>query len=207
MACPASCNAITVLANPAVGCTTSRREKTLQRILFFSCATVLPSPIKGNIEPLFTDGTIVASMPLGNIVIADPNISEIMMDECTPMARKIDTREITFEDRYAVAKNLATSPATTDDYWDYSFWQNKNDIQTSLAYMLVFCDGDVVIPLAANGQYMTATLLVYLTWQKPSTQGGSWVEYKKGSIIFQGDPFVMSGATPAFNLIEEGIVI
>ena len=207
MACPASCNSITLLSNPAVGCVTSRREKTLSRIAFFPCSTTLPDPLAGAIAALFASDTIVASMPLGNIVVNDPNISEVMQDECTPMARKIDTREITFEDRYAVAKQLPTSPATTNEYWDYSFWQNKNDIQTSLAYMLIYCDGDVIIPKTASGQYMTATILVYLSWQKPSTQGGSWVEFKKGSIIFQGDPFAMSGATPAFNLIDEGIVL
>lgn len=207
MACPASCNSITLLGNPAAGCQTSRREKTLSRIAFFPCSTVLPDPITGSIAALFADDTIVASMPLGNIVVNDPNISEIMQDECTPMARKIDTREITFEDRYAVAKDLPTSPVTSNEYWDYAFWQNKNDVQTSLAYMLIYCDGDVIIPKNAAGQYMTATILVFLSWQKPSTQGGSWVEFKKGSIIFQGDPFAMSGATPAFNLNDEGIVL
>lgn len=207
MACPASCNSIELLRNPAAGCETSRREKTLSRIAFFPCSTTLPDPLTGNIEALFTDGTIVASMPLGNVVVNDPNISEIMMNECDPMDRKIDTREITFEDRYAVAKDLATSPATVDEYWDYSFWQNKNDVQTSLAYMLIYCDGDVIIPKQRNGQLMTATILVFLSWQKPSTQGGRWVEFKKGSILFQGDPFAMYGATPAFNLGDEGIIL
>lgn len=208
MACPASCNSIELLANPAAGCTTSRREKTVSRLAFFSCATTLPDPLTGAaMVPLFADGTVVASMPLANIVWNDPTTSEIMMDECSPMDRKIDTREATFEDRYAVAKDLATSPATTDEYWDYKFWQNKNDVQSSLAYMIIYCDGDVVIPRQANGQYMTATILVYLSWQKPTTQGGSWVEFKKGSIIFQGDPMSMSNAVPAFNYIDAGIVL
>lgn len=204
MACPAACNDIELLSNPQAGCELKLREKTLSRIAFFPCSTELPSTLPGNIAPLFEDGTIVVSMPLANIVVNDPTITEVLIDECSPSDRVIATREITFEDRYAVS-NTSGSPAVTDEYWDYKFWQNKNNVRLSLAYMLIYCDGDVVIPKTDTGQYKTANLLVYLSWQKPQTQGGNWIEFKKGSIIFQGDPFAMSTAEPAFNMIEEGI--
>lgn len=207
MQCPAACGDITLLSNSATGCAPTRREKTLSRIAFFLCSTTLPEPLEGNIKPLFDSGDIVASMPLANIVLNDPNISEIMMDECSPMDRKTDTREITFEDRFAVTKTLTTSPVTTDAYWDYDFWQDKLNNQTALNYMLIYCDGDVVIPKNPNGSLMKATLFVYLSAQKPTTQGGSWIEFKRGSIIFQGDPWSLTTAKPAFNLNDEGIIL
>lgn len=202
MSCPSACGDPDIIANPQANCATSIRRKTLSRILFYPCNTVLPDPLPGNIKPLFDDGTIVASMTLANIVVEDPQTEDIVVDDCTAPRQFITTRAITFEDRNAITDT--GSPA--NDYFDYSFWQNKNNIQQQLSYMFAYCDGDVVIPVDENGNNLTAALLVFLSWQKSSNPGGKSIEFKKGRIVFQGDPFNMS-ITPAFNLVTEGIIL
>lgn len=203
--CPASCSDITLIGNPTTNCVPSLRKKTISRLLFWPCSVDLPTPITGNIKPLFDDGTIVYSSSLANIVVNDPNFDDVVYDECSPVDKVPSTREITFEDRFAISKTSG-SPATTNTYFDYDFWQDKLSNRFSLRFGIVYCDGDVEIPKDDNGNSLTATITVFRSWQKPQTQGGQWIEFKKASIVFQGDPFSLS-SKPAFNLSDEGIVL
>lgn len=205
--CPGACGDVTLLRNPLTNCVTDIRQKTLSRIAFYDCNTTLPDPITGaSIKTLFDNGTIVASMPLGNIQWGEPTTEDLAVDDCSPARQFITGREMTFEDRVALS-NTTGSPAVTDSYFDYDFWQDKMDKQFVVRYMLIYCDGDVVIPRDKNGNPLGATMLVYINFQKAQTQGGASTEFKRGSVRFAGDPLALYTAKPAFNYIEAGITL
>lgn len=203
MQCPAVCNNVALLKNPANACFVEKRKTTLSRVAFFLCSGELPDPLPENIKPLFDDGTIVVSSVLGNIVINDPTTSDEILDECSPADRNIDSREIVFEDRVAVTASQG-SPAVENDYYDYDWWEDKYLRRTSLRTMLIYCNGDVYIPTDRTGNFLPFSLLVTKQYQKPSTAGGAWTEFKRISLIYSGDPMSLH-IKPAFNLIEEGI--
>jgi hypothetical protein len=203
--CPVACDDVEIIGNPESSCDISLRRKTPSRLFFYKCSTALPSPVTGTaMAALFSAGDVVASMELANLVINDPTTEDVLFSDCQPPLKVINTREITFEDRNAVKYGTSI----IHDYWDYNFWNNKNNIQQQLRYMIGYCDGDVVIPRdPITGQPLTATMLVFLSWQKASQAGGSSIEFKKGAITFQGDPFNLTHAEPAFNWIDAGIVL
>lgn len=205
--CPANCQNIVLVGNPPDQCTLLLRNKTLSRVAFYPCSLSLPDPITGvAMKALFDNGDIVASSQLGNINWQDPTTEDIVVNECSPARQIITGRELQAEDRVAI-KYLSGSPATADDEYDYDFWQDKMVNQSLMNYMLIFCDGDVVIPKDANGNPLTATMLVYISYQKPGTQGGDWIEFKRISIRFKNDPLAFYTAKPAFNYIDAGIVL
>lgn len=205
--CPSTCNDITLLGNPTEGCTTSIRQKTLSRIKFYPCTTTLPDPIEdAAIKALWDDGTIVASSALGNIVWDDPITEDINIDECSPPRTIIVGRVLNAEDRIAVSATEG-SPGTVDAYHDYDFWDDKVVNQLTMNYGLIFCDGDVIIPRDRAGVPLTATMSVHISYQKPQTAGGAWIEYKKITIRFNGDPLAFFTAKPAYNYIDAGITL
>ena len=204
--CPASCTTVTLLANPQANCIDNLRRKTLSRIFFYPCSTSLPSPItNAAMKALFDAGTIVSTNRLGNIVVADPQTEDIMVDECSAARKIITTREITFEDRVSVEAN-SNSPAIDNPYFDYDFWKDKQQQQIVMNAMLAYCDGDVIIPVDALGNALSFSMLAFLSWQKPGNQGGAWIEFKKIQMNFLGDPFDF-GNKPAFNWIKAGITL
>lgn len=203
MPCPSACGDINLISNPD-SCITDVRQKTLSRVAFFPCNVTLPTVIPGNIAPLFDDGTIVVSSELGNFTVNDPATEDIAVSSCRPAKRVIQTREIVFQDRIALSFT-GGSPAVINQYWDYNFWKDKLQYEFNLYSMWIYCDGDVVIPVDLKGNPLAFSLLGFINWQQPSNVGGSWVEFKQFSMIYQGDPFYFE--QPAFNLIEEGINI
>lgn len=206
MACPASCTSVTLLKNPQTNCVDNIRRKTVSRLFFYPCSLSLPNPITGAaMKALFDAGQIVSTNRLGNVVWADPATEDIMVDECSTARKVITTRQLTCEDRISVEANT-NSPAADNPYFDYDFWQDKQDQQITLNAMIAYCDGDVIIPLDRNGNPLAFTMLVFLSWQKPQQQGGAWVEFKKLSFDFQGDPMALYNK-PAFNYITAGITL
>lgn len=208
--CLSNCQSVSLLPIPTTGCTIDIRQKTLSRILFMPCTVALPNPITcANIAALFTAGMIVGTSELANIVVNDPTTEDVVYSECRPVRKQIMTREITFEDRIALT-GVTTSPPQTSppgitNYFDYDFWRDKMSARLQLRYMLVWCDNDVTIPVDANGNLLTADLEAFLSYQKPSTQGGAWIEFKKASITFVGDP--LNFIKPSFNLTNCGITV
>lgn len=201
--CPSICGTIDLIGNPQSGCETSIRRKTISRFAFFSCTTDLPEPItNNNIKPLFDDGSIVASSPLANITLSDPQYEDVVVDDCTTPQRVIVSREITFQDRYSVVDNSG-SPTTYDNYHDYDFWADKLQHQQKLNYMVIYCDGDVKVARDEDGNLLTASITAYLN-QDGGTNGGKKVEFKQVSINFNGDPLALTNK-PEFNLELAGI--
>lgn len=204
MACPTNCTT-DIIGNPPEVCKPVIRNRTLSRLVMFPCNIVLPDPITNeNIEPYFTDGSIVISSELAEIIPAAPTYEEIRVADCRPPERIVATREITFRDLIAVTGN-AGSPPTETSYYDYAFWQDKIDSQGRLRYGWAYCNGDVVLAKNEDGTFMTADISAFLDYIRPAG-GGASTEFKNITVRFQGDPLNLSN-TPSFNLVEAGIII
>jgi hypothetical protein len=201
--CPTQCAAWDQVGNPIGGCNFGTRDRTVDRILFFSCKLALPSPFTAaNVAPLFANKSIVASMPLSNVQWGEPEIATENLANCVPDYEKVVSREMTFEDNIAVV--ISDNPATsgvdeTNEYWDYDFWQDKVDHRMLLRYGIVYCNGDVVIAKEPSGKPMEAALNAYLS-AKDKTAGKGQVEMKVGKLKFNGDPLAFGAAKPDFNL-------
>lgn len=202
--CPTSCTT-DLVGNPPEVCTPVIRQKTLSRLVFFSCGIELPDPITNeNIKPFFDDGSMVISSELAEIIPGAPTYEEIRVSDCRPAQRVVATREITFRDLVAITGNIG-SPATETSFFDYAFWKDKVDNQNRLRYGWAYCNGDVVLARNEDGSFMTADLTMFLDYIRPAN-GGSSTEFKSGSIRFQGDPINLNN-TPEFNLVDAEIVI
>lgn len=196
--CAAQCANPELVPNPTAGCEDLQRFKTISRIHFALCSTELPDPMTCvAIKALYTANVITRSSILGNIVVGDVVYEDLLIDECSPPFRRIVSRELTFEDRIAIEYS-GGSPDSYDNYWDYYFWLDKLNNRSQLRYFIEYCDGDVVIPRDANGNLLTANLTAEISYQKPTTQGAGWVEFKKGSLIFNGD--YLRFQVPDFNV-------
>lgn len=206
MPCPSSCGDFTLLGNPEASCTVDIRQKSPSRFFYYPCNVTLPDPITPeNIAPLFEDGTIVASSELANFTVNDPATDDVVISDCRPALPVVSSREIIAEDRIRV-ELTSGSPATTNMYFDYDFWQDKTEHQFQMNAMIAYCDGDVIIPVDINGNPLTFTMLAYLNWQRPATQGGASIEFKRITMRFQGDPFALH-IKPSFNWITAGITL
>lgn len=204
MACPSTCGDVTLVSNPTENCTTAQRYNAISRIAFFPCSVDLPDPIQGNIEPLFADGTIAWSSILRNVTLNDPTTQDFNIGDCIPALSVITGREITFEDAIAITSSTG-SPAVYQQYWDYNFWQDKVGKPYQLRAMWIYCNGDARIAKDENGNYLTVSVLAYLNYERPTQQGGPFLEFKSITARFNGDPLALYN-TPAFNTVEEGIV-
>lgn len=197
--CPIACQT-DLIGNPEGDCVLTPRYKTPSRVSFFTCATDLPDPISdAAMLALYEDGSIVLSSELANIVFAEPQYEDVLLSDCQVPQRIVASREMTFEDRIAI-----TSGSPANPYFDYSFWKDKLNNQTKLNYIIHYCDGDSVIARDASGNLLTASITVYLDRQKLTNSPKS-VEFKRGSIVFQGDPLDL-GNVPEFNLFTAGIL-
>lgn len=200
--CPADCGEIELLGNP-VQCEIQPRYKIPSRFHFYACNTTLPDPLEASaLEALFESGAIVTSSQLANFTLNDPTFTDVAMTDCAPPLRVITSREITFQDRVAITATQG-SPAISNAYFDYAFWDDKQSKSLSLNYMIEYCDGDVVIALDSNGQPLSANLQIWLNHD--TTAPGKKVEFKSGSIVFNGDPMALSNP-PAFNRAADGTI-
>lgn len=201
--CPTQCAPLTLIGLPTSNCATDLRRKTLGRLGMFPCTTELPSPITGaGMKALFDDGTIIATSELANIVPEAPQTEALQISDWRPARDIVTTRTITFEDRLGVAKTSG-SPATTDSFFDYSFWLDKLRNYDKIYYLLMYNDGDVVIPTDINGNPLFSSLSGYVDYLRAQQAGGLSTELKKFKLTFVGDPLYF--IKPAFNWITAGI--
>lgn len=202
--CPSTCGDITLISNPTSDCETSVRQTTPSRLFFWPCNANIPTTINtSNIAALFSDGTFVATSRLANVAWNDPTYEDVIVDDCNPAQQILVSREVTFEDRTAVTSDAA-SPAIEDEYHDYDFWQDKLDNQTKLYYGVIYCNGDVKLAKDTSGNYLTARLTAYLNYQRPGTGGGLMTEFKRVSVLFNGDPLALTNK-PVANLDDAGV--
>lgn len=200
--CPASCGTINLPENPEQ-CVLQVRYKIPSQIGFYACNTSLPDPLAAEaIEDLIASNSIVFTQPLANFTLNDPTFTDIVITDCAPADRIVTSREFTFQDRVALQLTQG-SPGVLNEYADYDFWAAIEGQSLSLNYLIKYCDGDVVIAKDINGNPLSANLKVWLNHDTPAA--GKKIEFKSGSIIFNGDPLAMFNR-PSFNVAADGTV-
>lgn len=195
--CPADCAATTLTPNEVGNCDLKVRKRSIDRIGFFPCSTDLPSPFTcAGLEALVNANELTFSSPLANIELGDPEFEELTIADCRPAQRMVVGRTITFQDRIAIEKDT-NSPATTNKFFDYDFWKDKKQKKATMRYMFVYCDGSIVVPKDENGEPLSATFDVFLSYERQGTGGNSYIlEIKKAQLQFKGDPLDLEYTRP-----------
>lgn len=194
--CPANCQDETLTPNAPLGCELETRERNIDRIGFYGCSTDLPNPLTcAGLETLVEQNLLTFSSPLALIEVADPTFEELVIRDCAPAQRRAVERTITFQDRIAI--NLLGnefSPAINPNpFYDYTYWDDKQSKQATMRYLIVFCDGSVQVPRDKAGNPMTASLDIFVSFERQGSGGTSYIlEIKKGQLSFKGDPFALS---------------
>jgi hypothetical protein len=200
--CPVDCGTDALLPG-SEPCELTLRYAGTKRFHFFNCSTSLPDPLDATaLETLYTDEAIVMSSELNNVTWNDPTFQEVAISTCRAAVRIVSSREATFQDRIALTVDEG-SPAVPNTFYDLAFWADKMPRTLTLNYMVEDCNGDVTIAKDAEGNYLSADLQVWLNEEAASTQGGKVVQFKSGSIIFNGDPKNLFNP-PAFNRAPDG---
>lgn len=202
--CPSSCGTIELVGNPTSNCNTAQRYNNPDRLFFFGCDVDLPDPITNiGMKQMYDNGLLVFTSPLSNITFGDPTIEEINISDCNPPLKIISGRQLTAEDKVKIEVTDG-SPAISAGYKDYEFWQDKMDQQLKLRCGISFCNGDCKVAKDADGNYLTLSVLVFLNHQRPSQNGGKFVEFKNITIDFNGDPLALY-TVPTWNWLNAGI--
>lgn len=200
-ACFTNCTPDQLIGLPTANCATDIRRTTPSRLFFYNCDIELPTGagIGAAMAALFASGDIVSSMPLANVVFEDPTYEEILLNDCQPPLQLLQTRAMTFEDRYAIDVS-AISPFVTNLFFDYEFWQNKLNNQSNIRFMLAYCNGDV------REIDFVGSLRGFVNYIKPTQAGAPSTETKQFRLLFNGDPLSMNNP-PVFNYIDAGIIL
>lgn len=192
--CPANCTDIELVDNPGAGLCEAdpRRKRSLYKIGFYKCSTVLPSPLTcANLETLITSKALVFTSPLEGVAFAEPQIAERKLNDCDPTSQIVVGRELTFNDRYKVTiPAIPGDPGVKEDkYADLAFWKNKKDLSLQLRVVFLYCDGSIEIPKDDDGKPLSSTFLIYRDYERV-TEGTdeNIYEVKRGTIRFKGDP-------------------
>lgn len=203
-ACPNSCGDIEIISNPVADCVTALRYTNPSRFVFKPCDVKLPVPISNiGMKILHDQGLIMFTSPLANITLGDPSIEEIPVSDCDPTLKEIVGRQITAEDRIMVQVNEG-SPAFLAKYFDYQVYDRIQQVQAKLHFGLEYCNGDVRWARKRDGEFLTMSILIFVNYQRPTTQGGRFVEFKNIQIDFNGDPLALWNV-PEWNRIDAGI--
>ena len=204
--CPANCEEEELLANPPSACTLEIRKNSVARWGFKLCSVSVPENIDdAAFAALVDDGSIVFSSEIANFAPGDPSYQETVISDCKPSLRTVNTREMVFDDRIKVTIP-AVSPAVPNPFGDYAFWQDKVEHTFQLDVMAVYCNGDVVAARDANGGWLSVDVTAYLNWERASSQGAPAIEFKRVSMMFNGDPFALYNV-PFINLNDAGIIL
>lgn len=187
--CPQDCVDDTLVPLPSDVCDPKVRKRGIDRIGFFPCTLTLPEPMTcDGLTPLVVANSIVFSSRLALITVNDPEQEELEIADCIAPLQTTVRRTIDFQDRIAV-ENVVASPGVNNLFADYDFWKDKKTKSATMRYFFVMCDGSVQIAKDDAGNYMEATLNVFLSFERQSSGGNAYtLEIKKGQLIFKGDP-------------------
>lgn len=203
--CPANCEEDELVGNPPEPCELIVRKNSVARFGFKLCNVSVPLDIDpAAFLALYEDGSIVFSSEIANFAPGDPNYQETIVSDCKPAYRSVNSRELVFEDRVKVVLTSG-SPAITNLFRDYDFWNDKQEKTFQLDVMAVYCNGDVVAAQDSAGNWLSVNVTAYLNWERASSQGAPAVEFKRISLNFNGDPFALYNK-PFINVNDAGIV-
>lgn len=198
--CPADCEDITLDQNPD-NCDLPIRQDGLERLMFFTCDTDLPTPLTcGALETLYNAGKISFSSPIAQGDLADPTYASISVSDCVPALEVVSGRVISGRDYVAIDKAaVVVSPMeAAQPYYNQVFWADKLTKQASIRYAFIKCSGRIVIGVDENGNYAQATLRAFLKQENMGTaESPKMIEYIQWQITFNTDPVALA------NLPEE----
>jgi hypothetical protein len=196
--CPDQCTTVTLPTVP-VNCQPSVRRKTPARIGFYACSTDLGDPVVAEtIETLIASNAIIFSSQLSTVAFGDPTFEEVQVSDCKPPQRFVSSREVTFMDKEALIGTTG-SPATPVPYADWDIWNELITKSPSLNMLVMYCDGDVIIPTDAAGVPLSIDIQGWVNYSDPATGGGARTEQKNISIVANGDMLSMANK-PSFNI-------
>lgn len=202
--CPNNCGDIEILSYPQADCVTSLRYNQPSRYVFKPCDVDLPSPITNiGMKTLHDSGLIGFTSELANITFGDPTFEEIAVSDCSPALQVVNGRQITAEDRIMVQLTEG-SPAQEAKFFDYRFWERIVELQSKLHFGIASCNGDVRWARHKDGTFQTISVTAFINYQRPSTQGGKFVEFKNIQINSNGDPLALWNI-PEWNYSDAGI--
>lgn len=190
--CPADCADISILPN-SEQCDLQPRLRSIERFGIFPCDTALPDPLTCvGLQALVTDGKLVFTNPLAQIDVQDPNYAEVVLSDCLPAVELITNQIIAFRDtiKVDIPADTTTSPATdANPNYNWKFWADKLNAQLSMRYLVIYCNGDVLIPRDSDGNYLSASLRANVKYENVGTaQSPMFMEYIQGQLNFRGNP-------------------
>lgn len=199
--CPDTCVSEDLTPLPDGGCAQDFRKNTTRRLAFALCSFAEPSTYDATTTPpLFTDGTIVLSGMVRNVVWGDPTTDTVLVHDCDAPRTIVTGRELTVED---VIK-IEVAGTTPNKWADYDFYMDKEQKKAYLRYGWVDCDGNFRWARAEDGSLMTAQMLITLKDQKLTSGGMNFsIEIKEIKLTFPGDPRRLT--KPDFNMAELNI--
>lgn len=202
--CSEACGEVQLIQLPEADCKTSLRYNNPDRLVFKGCDVDLATP-ETNIDlyTLYQAGKIAISSPLANWGFGAPTVDEINYADCNPTFKLISGRQLTVEDRIKIAITDG-SPAVTAPFRDYEFWASVRNQQFNLNFGIAYCNGDIRWARDEEGNWLTMSVLVYVDYQRPSGNGGKFVEFKNITIDANGD-FLDLNVVPTSNWITAGI--
>lgn len=194
--CPADCSNTDLLPNDEQ-CDLNPRLRGIERLGIFTCDTELPSPLTCvGLEALVTDNKLVFTNPLAQVDVQDPNYAEIVLSDCLPAFEVVTNQIIAARDviKVDIPADGTVSPATAPNpNYNWKFWADKRDKQLSIRYMIIYCNGDVVIPRDTDGNYLSASLRVSPKYENVgSAQAPIMLEYLQLQFNFRGNPLDVS---------------
>lgn len=200
-ACFTNCTPQQLVGLPVDNCATALRRTTPSRLGFYNCDITLPTGpgIGAAMKALYDAGDLVFSMPLVNIQFEEPNYEEILLNDCQPPEQVLQTRAMTFEDRYGIDIS-GISPFVQNPFFDYTFWLDKLQNQKNIRFMLAYCNGDV------REIDFVGSLRGFVNYIKPQSAGAPSTESKFFRLLTNGDILDMRNP-PVFNLVEAGIIL
>lgn len=199
--CPEQCADFEIVEIKSSSCKLEYRKTNIRAVGFYKCDVVLPKPLTcANITPLMaptdpaTPTALVFSNELVNVAIGEPVTEERKMSDSRPPENEVVEREITFEDRIKVDVNAAGASAP---FADYDFWKDKKEHRYQLNFLFVMANGDLIVPREPDSnQGLSASFDVFINYETLA-RGGA-IEFKRGSLRFQGDPLAFN--KPEMNL-------
>ena len=201
--CLTTCVPSQLIGLPDPNCSPGLRQTTPARLGMYNCDIDLPtgsqSAINAAMLALANSGDLVFSNALFNVVFEDPTYEEIGVDDCQYPFQSLQTRAMTFEDRY-IQDISAISPFIANNFFDYTYWLDKLQNQRNIRFLIGYCNGDF------RKVDFAGSLRGYVNYIKPSQIGAVATETKQFRLVFNGDPLAMNNTT-FFNAIDAGIIL
>lgn len=188
--CPADCADVTITTSDTP-CELQPRKRGIERFGIYTCDTDLPQPLTCvGLAALVQSGKLAFTNPLASINVNEPNYADIILSDCQPAIEVEINRIIQFRDNIKEDLAATSSPvADPNPNWNWKFWSDKLDKQLSMRYIIVYCDGAVVIPQDRDGKPLAAALRATPAYENVgNAQSPLNIEYIQGQLDFKGNP-------------------